>query len=300
VSRRGIIVGEDSAGFVELAVDSVVLPVDPGTRAVLITDPVTRAWLLTEAFALTRRTYLWAAREMTAERQHVQDARTDRERFLGDVREFLIAQLRDGQLDRERVNDFLQRHHQPPYKPRLRVAYTITGTFEIDGDHDPDDGRLDHLIAVDLDGITNADGGDQALTLLAGVTQHHAATVGGAAYRLGRDEMAVLWPDHTAADSDTLATTLLAALHQPVEVVLSSHSIDVRATASMGMAALTGRGAPPGPLLLDRANTALQIAKRTARGGAVLWQPDLPRLQRRRTVMSSVDEQGEPARGRNR
>lgn len=159
VSRRGIIVGQDSAGFIELAIDSVVLPVDPNTRAVLITDPVTRAWLLTEAFALTRRTYLWAVREMTAERQHVQDARTDRERFLGDVREFLIAQVRDGQLDRERVNDFLQRHHEPPYKPRLRVAYTINGTFEIDGDHDPDDGRLDHLIAVDLDGIANADRG---------------------------------------------------------------------------------------------------------------------------------------------
>ena len=143
-------------------------------------------------------------------------------------------------------------------------------------------------------------GGDQALTLLAGVTQHHAATVGGAAYRLGRDEMAVLWPDLTVADSDTLAAPLLAALHQPVEVVLSSHSIDVRVTASMGMAAITGRGAPPGPLLLDRANTALQVAKRTARGGAVLWQPGLPRLQRRRTVTSSVDEQDEPTNGRNR
>jgi GGDEF domain-containing protein len=35
-------------------------------------------------------------------------------------------------------------------------------------------------------------GGDQLLTLLAGVTHYHAATNGGAAYRLGRDEMAVL------------------------------------------------------------------------------------------------------------
>jgi hypothetical protein len=159
VPRSGIIVGQDSFGFIELAVDSVVLPVDPDTRAVLITDPVTRAWLLTEAFAFTRRTYLWAVGELTAERQHVQDARKDRERFLGDVREFLIARVRDGQLDGQPVNDFLQRHHQPPYQPRLRVAYTITGTFEIDGDQDPDDGRLDHLIAVDLDGIANADRG---------------------------------------------------------------------------------------------------------------------------------------------
>jgi hypothetical protein len=159
VPRSGIIVGQDSNGFIELAVDSVVLPVDPDTRAVLITDPVTRAWLLTEAFAHTRRTHLWAVGELTTERQHVQDARKDRERFLGDVRAFLIAGVRDGQLDRQQVNDFLQCHHQPPYKPRLRVAYAIAGTFEIDGDPDPEDGRLDHLICVDLDGIANVDRG---------------------------------------------------------------------------------------------------------------------------------------------
>jgi hypothetical protein len=57
------------------------------------------------------------------------------------------------------VNDLLQHHHQPPYQPRLQVAYAITGTFEIDGDHDPEDGRLDHLIDVDLDGIANLDWG---------------------------------------------------------------------------------------------------------------------------------------------
>lgn len=161
VPRSGIIVGQDSNGFIELAVDSVVLPIDPDTRAELITDPVTRAWLLTEAFALTRRTYLWAVGELTAERQHVQDARKDRERVLGDVREFLITRVRDGQVDRQPVNDFLQRHHQPPYQPRQRVVYTIAGTFEIDGDHDPEDGRLDHLIRVDLDAIANLDWGTE-------------------------------------------------------------------------------------------------------------------------------------------
>lgn len=126
-------------------------------------------------------------------------------------------------------------------------------------------------------------GGDQLLTLLAGVTHHHAATSGGAAYRLGRDEMAVLWPDRTAADSDTLAAALLAAVNRPVEVALSRHSIDVRVTASMGLAAITGRGTPPGPMLLGRANTALQVAKRTP-GVAVLWQPGMPVLPRCRTA----------------
>jgi predicted signal transduction protein with EAL and GGDEF domain len=110
----------------------------------------------------------------------------------------------------------------------------------------------------------------------------------------------VLWPDHTAAGSDALAAAVLAGFNRPVEVAFSGRSIDVRVTASMGLAAITGRGTPPGPLLLDRANTALQVAKRTARGGAVLWQPGLPVLERRRTALSSVDDHAGPATGTNR
>jgi hypothetical protein len=48
-------------------------------------DPATRAWLLTEAFAFTRRTYRWAVGELAGERQHVPDARRDRERLLGNI-----------------------------------------------------------------------------------------------------------------------------------------------------------------------------------------------------------------------
>ncbi|MGI5185485.1 GGDEF domain-containing protein [Dactylosporangium sp. CA-152071] len=132
-------------------------------------------------------------------------------------------------------------------------------------------------------------GGDQLLTLLAGVTQHQASLHRGAAYRLGRDEMAVLWPDQTAADSDALTAALLAALNRPVEVALSRHSIDVGVTASMGLAAITGRGTPPGPIVLGRANTALQVAKRT-RGVAVLWQPGMPVLERRRTAADTAGD----------
>jgi hypothetical protein len=159
--RSGILVGQDSNGHIELAVDSVILPVDPDTRAELLTDPATRAWLLTEAFARTRRTYLWAVEELATERQHVQDARRNREQLLDDVRAFLVERVRDGQLDQQDANAFLCRHHLPAYAPRLRVAYTVTGEFEIDGDHDPEDGRLDHLIAVDLDAITNVDRGTE-------------------------------------------------------------------------------------------------------------------------------------------
>ena len=80
--RSGIIVGQDTNGHIELAVNSMVLPVDPDTRAELITDPATRAWLLTEAFAFTRRTYLWAVDELTT------DERSVRRFQIGDVARF--------------------------------------------------------------------------------------------------------------------------------------------------------------------------------------------------------------------
>jgi diguanylate cyclase (GGDEF)-like protein len=143
-------------------------------------------------------------------------------------------------------------------------------------------------------------GDDQLLTLLAGVGQHQASLDYGAAYRLGRDEMAVLWPDQTIAASTALAAALLAAVNRPVEVVLSQHSVDVRVTASMGLAAITGSRTPPGPLLLGRANTALQVAKQTARGTAVLWQPGMAVQQRRRDPVSDVDDQAGPATGTSR
>lgn len=142
--------------------------------------------------------------------------------------------------------------------------------------------------------------GDQLLTLLAGVIKYRASLNRGAAYRLGRDETAVLWPDQTIDAGASLATDLLAAVNRPVEVVLPQHSIDVRITASMGVAAINGRGIPPGPLLLSRANTALQVAKRTARGAAVLWQPGMTVHHRRRDPASDVDDQAGPPTGSHR
>jgi hypothetical protein len=62
--------------------------------------------------------------------------------------------VRDGRLGRAQINDFLQRLQQRPYQPRLRVSYTITGTFDIDPDDvDAHADEIAERIAVDLDPI---------------------------------------------------------------------------------------------------------------------------------------------------
>jgi len=124
--RRGVILGFDDSGHIELDTDGIALPVDPDTPAELITRPPTRAWLLTEALATNRRTYLWLSGERRQERERVSTARHERERLLDKVRAYLIACVDAGQLDRSQINEFLRRHHQQPYQPRLHVFYALT------------------------------------------------------------------------------------------------------------------------------------------------------------------------------
>src|SRR6266511_4418004 len=124
--RRGVILGFDDSGHIELDTDAIALPVDPDTPAELITRPPTRAWLLTEALATNRRTYLWLSGERRQERERVSTARHERGRLLDKVRAYLIACVDAGQLDRSQINEFLRRHHQQPYQPRLHVFYALT------------------------------------------------------------------------------------------------------------------------------------------------------------------------------
>ncbi|MEU8076055.1 GGDEF domain-containing protein [Catellatospora citrea] len=122
--------------------------------------------------------------------------------------------------------------------------------------------------------------GDQLLVHHAGQLRYHAAQAGGTAYRLGLDGFAIVWP--AAADNaETLVNMLLDALRDPVELLVHNHPVVARVTTSAGVITLTGSGfGDQTSLLLSRANTALQHAKRTARGTAVHWQPQMPRLLR--------------------
>ena len=63
-----------------------------------------------------------------------QDAlRADHARVLADIRAFAIERHLEGDLYREHLNAFLVRFRMPPYAPRLRVRFTISGSYDVDG-----------------------------------------------------------------------------------------------------------------------------------------------------------------------
>jgi len=118
--------------------------------------------------------------------------------------------------------------------------------------------------------------GDQLLVLQAHRARYQARH-DGVCYRLRRDEFAVVWPA-TADHAAQLADQLLAALAEPVELYVHDHPVTVTVCATAGVT--TGAGTSSAGLLLARADTALQHAKQTARGTALLWRPSLAALPR--------------------
>ena len=65
--------------------------------------------------------------------------------------------------------------------------------------------------------------------------------------------------------------------------MIGNHSVWMHATATAGVVIADHVGAGhPTARLLQRANTALQHGKRTGRGTAILWRPELPALPRPR------------------
>lgn len=147
------------------------------------------------------------------------------------------------------------------------------------------------LAIVNLDRFVEANQfghrvGDQLLVMQAAQLRHTASRQGGSVYRLAGDEFAAVLP--TPSESATvLAAELLAAIAEPVELLIRDHLVLIHPTATAGVACFDpadaqASGGDPISRLLTRANTALQHGKRTARGTAILWQKHLPELPRPR------------------
>ncbi|GIJ49378.1 hypothetical protein Val02_62640 [Virgisporangium aliadipatigenens] len=106
-AATGVLVGATSTGHIEVAARGVVLPVEPDTPATLITDPAQRAQALTDAFAGTRRIYLWHLGQQRRSQNAAASARTARERLAADVRELLDDLVHTGHIERHQIPGFL-------------------------------------------------------------------------------------------------------------------------------------------------------------------------------------------------
>ena len=73
---------------------------------------------------------------------------------LAEIRDYVIDRYRDDELTRDVLEAFLSRFDLDPYQPRVKVTYTITGSFEVDTD-DPEDveSNVEQNLRVDSDDV---------------------------------------------------------------------------------------------------------------------------------------------------
>ncbi|GAB7183041.1 hypothetical protein ATKI12_2872 [Kitasatospora sp. Ki12] len=127
--RTGVILRQVDAAHVELYHAAQITHVavaalefepvaDPAAQAAAMTEAV-------EALTICRR----VAFEAHAEQ------REGHAQTLADIRQYAIARHEDGSICREGLDRFLEEFEFEPYVTRVRVDYTISGSYEVEG-HD--------------------------------------------------------------------------------------------------------------------------------------------------------------------
>ena len=120
-----------------------------GDLAEPITDPVRESQVLRRAL---RTVYVQA--EET--RQHHAETESEHTRTLDRIRAYAIRKHRSGDICRSGLDAFLEEFSLDAYDPRVRVSFTIVGSYEVSGD-DVRDARNDAVgyLAVNLDRLDN-------------------------------------------------------------------------------------------------------------------------------------------------
>ena len=165
-----VILGRADTGTVELVREGRIAREADTTLAVPVTDPARQAELLRAALAadIATRRALDATRQAldaTAEQRRTElaELRAGQARTLAAIRDYVIDQYRDDELGRDVLDAFLERFNLDPYQPRVKVTYTISGSFEVDGDN-PDDveNNVEEYLRPDIDDIDDlVEGSDE-------------------------------------------------------------------------------------------------------------------------------------------
>jgi hypothetical protein len=131
----GIGVG-GSVGAVEVLTDTGVLTRrSAGATATPVTDPARRERVL----RLTLSRLAGRYREELETRRRETERQAD---LLAGIRDYAVEWYETGDIGREALTDFLSEFDLSPYRQRVRVTYTITGSYVVD-DSTPDEARQD-------------------------------------------------------------------------------------------------------------------------------------------------------------
>lgn len=121
-----------------------------------VTDPALRADCLARAVTRLRDDNQSQATQLHQARIDLVNARRDHTIVLAEIRAYAIRRHQDGDICRDGLNEFLTEFDLDKYQPRVRIRYTISGSYEVDGS-DPDTATRDAegYIEVNLSRVDN-------------------------------------------------------------------------------------------------------------------------------------------------
>lgn len=158
--RDVVVIGRTDDGQVEVWSASLVLDRSPDTLVSAVTDPVRRDGLLASVvhrLAQHRDAAEQRATRLAADRSQDHEAHRNR---LTAIRAYAVEKHQSGDICRTGLNEFLETFGLGRFEPRIRVHFTVSGSYDVDGDDSdvdaawrdgqdylkPDLSELDHVI----------------------------------------------------------------------------------------------------------------------------------------------------------
>ncbi len=131
---RVVVVGRADDGQVEVWSLGRLTRRDPDTTASPVTDPAARDGLLAEVVhGLAEQRHAATERATHAVEDRDRDRETH-ERVLTDIRAYAVDKHQAGDICRSGLNDFLTAFGLPEFQPRVRVRYTLSGSYDVDAE----------------------------------------------------------------------------------------------------------------------------------------------------------------------
>jgi hypothetical protein len=154
-----ILLGRADASTVELLRDGRIVREPDSVLGVPVTDPGRQVELLRAALVADVATRKSLAETVQQRGTELNQLRVTQGRLLDAVRDYAIEQYRSGgDFDRDVLDGLLERLGVDPYWPRVKVTYTITGSFEVDSDNGYDvENDVENNLRPYLDDIDDVD-----------------------------------------------------------------------------------------------------------------------------------------------
>jgi hypothetical protein len=149
-----VLLGRVGTATVEVLREGSIVREADTMLAVPVTDPTRQVELLRAALAADVTTRQGLAETAQQRGTELNQLRTSQASTLDAIRDYLIDRYRDDELTRDVLDAFLSRFDLDPYQPRIKVTYTITGSFEVDSDNTYNvENDVDNNLRPELDDI---------------------------------------------------------------------------------------------------------------------------------------------------